>query len=204
MTGILILLLLAALVMAVLWLLRVRGPLLTMIAAALMFGGAGYALQGRPGLPGSPAKGSAQAQYVPVAKARHILMGQFTKSEHWMILADSFAERGKTEEAVGLIQSGLRAHPDDYSLWVGLGNALVDHAGVMTPAAELAYARAQKLAPWSAAPKFFHALALLRSGQRDAALAEWKALLASAPAEAEWRPLVEDGVAMLERGQAGS
>jgi cytochrome c-type biogenesis protein CcmH/NrfG len=119
-------------------------------------------------------------------------------------VADSFAERGKTEEAVGLIQSGLRAHPDDYSLWVGLGNALVDHAGVMTPAAELAYARAEKLAPWSAAPKFFHALALLRSGQRDAALAEWKALLASAPAEADWRPLVEDGVAMLERGQAAS
>jgi len=28
-------------------------------------------------------------------------------------------------------------------------------------------------------------------------------LLASAPAEADWRPLVEDGVAMLER-QAGS
>jgi cytochrome c-type biogenesis protein CcmH/NrfG len=45
---------------------------------------------------------------------------------------------------------------------------------------------------------------LLRSGQRDAALAEWKALLASASANAEWRPLVEDGVAMLERPQAGS
>ena len=64
-------------------------------------------------------------------------------------------------------------------------------------------ARAEKLAPWSAAPKFFHGLGMLRSGQRDVALAEWRALLASAPAEAEWRPLVEDGVAMLER-QAGS
>jgi cytochrome c-type biogenesis protein CcmH len=103
-----------------------------------------------------------------------------------------------------LVQSGLRAHPDDYTLWVGLGNALVDHAGVMTPAAELAYARAEKVAPWSPAPKFFHGLALLRSGQRDAALKEWKALLASAPAQAAWRPLVEDGVAMLERGQAAS
>jgi cytochrome c-type biogenesis protein CcmH len=181
-----------------------RGPLLTLAAAALMFGGAGYAWQGRPGLAGSPAKGSAEAQFVPLAKARHILMGQFTRSEHWMIMADGYASRGSTEEAVGLVQSGLRAHPDDFSLWVGLGNALVDHAGVMTPAAELAYARAAKLAPWSPAPPFFHGLALLRSGQRDQALNEWKALLAAAPAEAEWRPLVEDGVALLERRQAAS
>jgi cytochrome c-type biogenesis protein CcmH len=204
MMGLVFLLILAAASLGALWLMRLRGPLLTFAATALMFGGAGYALQGRPGLSGALGKGSAARQYLPVANARHMLMGQFNKSEHWMIIADSFASRGKTEDAVGLIQSGLRGSPDDYSLWVGLGNALVDHAGVMTPAAELAYARAGKLAPWSPAPKFFHALALLRSGQRDAALEEWRALLASAPAEADWRPLVEDGVAMLERGQAAS
>lgn len=204
MTGLMLLLILAGLALAALRLAGLKGPLLTMAAAALMIGGAGYALQGRPGLAGSPPSATAETRHLPVAKARHALMGQFTKSEHWMIIADSFAARGETQDAVGLIQSGLRAHPDDYSLWVGLGNALVDHAGVMTPAAELAYDRAARLAPWSPAPKFFRALAMLRSGQRDAALAEWKALLASAPAEAEWRPLVEDGVAMLERGQAGS
>ena len=204
MTGYLILLALAGIALAGLRLAGIKGPLLTMAAAALMFGGAGYALQGRPGLAGSPARGSAIARHVPLAKARHILMGQFTKSEHWMIIADSFAARGETADAVGLVQSGLRAHPDEYSLWVGLGNALVDHAGVMTPAAELAYARAANVAPWSPAPKFFHGLALLRSGQRDQALNEWKALLATAPAEAGWRPLVEDGVAMLERPQAAS
>jgi cytochrome c-type biogenesis protein CcmH len=142
----------------------------------------------------------AQARNVPLGKARHVLLGQFTKSEHWLIIADSYAARGKTEDAVGLIQSGLRAHPDDYVLWVGLANALVDHAGVMTPAAELAYGRAARLAPWSPAPPFFRGVALLRSGERDAALAEWRALLASAPADAPWRPLVEDGLATIERG----
>jgi cytochrome c-type biogenesis protein CcmH len=200
MTGFLILLGLAGAALGTLRLARLKGPVLTMAAAALMFGGAGYALQGRPGLGGSPAERSAQSRHVPLARARHILIGRFTKSEHWMIIADSFAARGETQDAVGLVQSGLRAHPNDFSLWVGLGNALVDHAGVMTPAAEFAYARAAKVAPWSPAPPFFHGLALLRSGQRDQALAEWKALLASAPAEAAWRPLVEDGVAMLERG----
>ena len=203
MTGFFILLVLVGLALGALRLLGLKGPLLTMAAAALMFGAAGYAFQGRPGLPGSPASGVAEAHYLPLAKARHAMLGQFTRSEHWLIIADSFAERGKTADAVGLVQSGLRAHPDDYVLWVGLGNALVDHAGVMTPAAELAYARAAKLAPWSPAPHFFHALGLLRSGQRDKALAEWKTLLAAAPAEAEWRPLVEDGVAMLNPPRNG-
>ena len=204
MTGYLLVLLLAGLALGALRLLGVSGPLLMLSAAAMMFGGAGYALHGSADLAGSPAGGMAEARHLPLAKARHAMLGQFTRSEHWMILADSFAARGQTEDAVGLVQSGLRAHPDDFALWVGLGNALVDHAGVMTPAAELAYARAGKLAPWSPAPRFFHALALLRSGERDTALAEWKALLASAPAEADWRPLVEDGVAMLERPQVGS
>ena len=204
MTGYVILLILAALALASLRLLGLRGPLLTLAAAASMLGAAGYAVQGHPSLPGSLARGQAATSHVPLAKARHILIGQFTKAERWLILADSYAARGKTEDAVGLVQSGLRANPNDFTLWVGLGNALVDHAGMLTPAAELAFDRAGRLAPWSPAPPFFHGLALLRSGQRDAALAEWKALLASASANAEWRPLVEDGVAMLERPQAGS
>jgi cytochrome c-type biogenesis protein CcmH len=203
-TGLLLLVLLACVALAGLRLLGLAGPLLTMAAAALMLGGAGYALQGRPGLAASAPKAAAQSRHLPVANARHVMLGQFTRSESWLIIADSFAARGKTADAVGLVQSGLRAHPDDYVLWVGLGNALVDHAGIMTPAAELAFDRAAKLAPWSPAPPFFRGVALLRSGEGAAALAQWKAVLAGAPADAEWRPLVEDGVAALERAQAGS
>ncbi len=204
MSGLLIVLLLAGVALGGLRLLGLRGPLLTMAAAALMFGGAGYALQGRPGLDGSPARGAPEASHLPLGNARHAFFDQFTSSERWLIIADSYASRGKTEDAVGLVQAGLRAHPNDFVLWIGLGNALVDHAGIMTPAAELAYDRAAKLAPWSPAPAFFHGLAMFRSGEREAALSEWKALLANAPANAGWRPLVEDGVAMIERGQAAS
>jgi len=204
MTGMLFLLILTGVALAALRLLGLGGPLLTMAAAALMLGGAGYALQGRPSLPGSVPNAAAQSRHLPVANARHVMLGQFTRSERWLIIADSFAARGKTADAVGLVQSGLRAHPDDYVLWVGLGNALVDHAGIMTPAAELAFDRAARLAPWSPAPPFFRGVALMRSGDGEAALALWKAVLASAPADAEWRPLVEDGVAALEKAQTGS
>ena len=204
MSGLLLIVLLLAAALGALRLLGVRGGFLAMASAALLFGAAGYAFQGRPGLDGSPALGLAQARHVPLARARHLLLGQFTSSERWLIIADSYAARGKTADAVGLVQSGLRAHPDDYVLWLGLGNALVDHAGVLTPAAELAFARSAKLAPWSPAPRFFHGVALLRSGEREQALATWRELLADAPADAGWRPLVEDGIAALERPQAGS
>ena len=46
--------LLVAVTLGVLWLARLRGAMLQLAAAALLFGAAGYALQGRPGLAGSP------------------------------------------------------------------------------------------------------------------------------------------------------
>ena len=63
-------------------------------------------------------------------------------------------------------------------MWVGLGNALVDHAGTLTPAGELAYRRAAELAPGHPAPRFFLGLALARSGDRAGAVAMWRQILA--------------------------
>ena len=74
MTGYLIVVLLAGLALSALRLLRVSGPLLMLSAAAMMFGGAGYALHGRPDLAGSPARGMAEARHLPLAKARHAML----------------------------------------------------------------------------------------------------------------------------------
>ncbi len=50
MSGWIALLLLIALSLAILWMLRVRGAMLQLAGAALLFGAAGYAAFGRPGL----------------------------------------------------------------------------------------------------------------------------------------------------------
>ena len=202
MTGYLLLLLLVALSLGAMRLIGVRGPLLMLAAAALLFGSAGYALQGRPGLPGSAPRPAAESAPLPLANARHAFFGRFNRSDRWLIISDSYASRGDTANAVGIIRAGLRAHPDDFMLWVGLGNALTDHARVITPAAGLAFDRAEQLAPWSPAPRFFRGLAFLRSSDPQAALKEWRSLLADAPAEARWRSIVEDGIALIERGPA--
>lgn len=179
-------------------LLGVRGPLLQLSLAALLFGAAGYAIQGRPGLDSSTRATEQRRPPIPLTSLRHAFGGKFGPTEHWLLIAESYARRGNTADAVGVLKSAVREHPGDPSLWVGLGNALVDHAGVVTPAAELAYRRAAELAPAYPAPRFFFGLALARSGDRQAALSLWHSVLADAPADASWRPYVEDAIAALQ------
>lgn len=180
----------------------VRGALLQLAGAALLFGAAGYAVQGRPDLGGSPrAQGQAPAP-IPLTTLRHAFFGQFSAGSSWLTIAESYASRGRTRDAVGVLRSAVRQHPRNIALWVGLGNALVDHASALTPAAQLAYSRAAELAPAHPAPKFFYGLALARSGERAGALALWNSVLADAPAEAGWRPYVEDAIAALGDGRA--
>ena len=208
--GWLILFILIAGGVALLWALRVRDGLLTASAAALLLGASGYALQGRPALPGAPAQAVDKREAFPLTDARHAFFGHFTPAESWLRISEALARNGKSEDAVGILQNAARRYPGDPQLWVGLGNALVDHAHGLTPPAELAYRRAAELAPGHPAPPFFYGLALARSGERAGAVAMWQQVLKTAPASAKWRPLVEQGIAALSdkraeaKPQAGS
>jgi cytochrome c-type biogenesis protein CcmH len=195
--GWLVLLVLIAAALAALWVLGLRGGLLTASAAALTLGGAGYALQGRPGFAGAPASAPAPAETVPLAEARHIFFDRFTRAESWLVMAEALERRGRTADSAALLQNAVRRSPGDQQLWIGLGNALVAHSRGLTPPAELAYRRAAELNPAHPAPAFFYGLALARSGEPASAIAVWKSLLENAPADAPWRPLVENGVAAL-------
>lgn len=195
--GWLVLLVLVAFSLGLLWLLGVRGGLFKAAIAALLLGGAGYAYQGNPDLAGAPAEGNQAHEFVPLSDARHAFYGNFSPEEPWLGMAEGLARTGDTEDAVGLLQNAVRRYPGSPQLWVGLGNALVDHARGLTPPAELAYQRAAQLAPGYPAAPFFYGLALARSGDREAAVALWRRVLAKSPPNAPWRPLIEQGVAAL-------
>ena len=192
----------ALLALALLWAMKLRGPMLTMAAAAIAFGCAGYALQGSPDLEGQPRAAARRAPPLPLTGARQAMMGQFDYADTWLNMADALASRGNTEDAAKLLHTQVARHPRDYKLWVGLGNALTDHARTITPAARLAYARAAELAPGYPAPKFFLGLAEARSGNSQEAVRLWREILASAPPNASWRPLIEDGIGLVSRGTA--
>jgi cytochrome c-type biogenesis protein CcmH len=202
MTGWIILAGLFAISLGILALLRVRGSILMLAASAMLFGCIGYVVQGQPGLPGSPRDASAFQAPIPLTDMRHAFFGNFTGEESWLSISEALARSGDTDEAVGVLQNAVGKYPRNAQLWVGLGNALVDHAGVLTPASEYAYQRAAELAPGHPAPLFFMGLALARSGDGQGALALWKEVLARAPADAEWRPMVEDAVAALSPKQS--
>jgi cytochrome c-type biogenesis protein CcmH len=185
-----------------LWLLGVRTGLLKAVAAALLLGASGYALQGSPGLPGSLAQGAEGRSVVPLTEARHAFFGNFSGAESWLVMSEALARNGNMQDAVGILQNAVRRYPADEELWIGLGNALVDHAHGLTPPAELAFQRAAEVAPGHPAAPFFYGLALARSGDRAAAVEIWRRILANAPANASWRPLIEQGVAALSKPSA--
>jgi len=202
--GLLWLAAIAAVTFGLLWLLRLRGPLLTLAAAAIAFGCAGYALQGRPDLGGSPRAAAERPPPMPLTDARHALTGQFDYADSWLNLADALASRGRTEDAARLLQSQVARHPGDYKLWIGLGNALADHSRTLSPAARFAFGRAAELAPGHPAPPFFLGLAEARSGNPQEAARLWREILAGAPANASWRPLIENSLLLAQPPQAGS
>lgn len=204
--GWLLIALLGALILLGLW--RIAGFErlgLQLAGSALLLAMAGYAWQGRPGLAGQPVPPPARLELPEsvFAQTREAMLGTVDRASFWLRMADSYHQRGDTYSAAAILRSGVKAHPDDPDLWVGLGNALVVHGGgMMTPAAELAFNRAATIAPEHPGPKFFYGLALAQGGRLDEAERIWLALLARAPADAGWRPMVAERVQMIAQLRA--
>jgi cytochrome c-type biogenesis protein CcmH len=197
---------LAAAALIALWrLARLDTAALQLVAAALLFGIAGYAWQGRPTMAGAPADRTEKAEVreTDFSRTREDVLGRFDTAWRWLNVADGLQRAGDTEGAVDVIRAAIRAHPDNPDLWIGLGNALVVHGnGLMSPAADLAFRRAEGLEPGHPAPRFFYAVALAEGGRFTDAEAIWRDLLATTPAKLSWRPLIEQRIQAVEQMRA--
>jgi len=173
-----------------------------LVAAALFLAIAGYAWQGSPGLPGKPTPPPEDSK-VPdssFAQEREKLLARFGADADVLGTADAFHRQGLNLYAIGIIKGGLEKRPNSADLWVGLGNALVIHGGgLMSPAAQLAFQRAETLAPDHPGPPFFMGLAYAQAGQLDRAEATWRALLDRSPANASYRPELEERLIEIEQ-----
>jgi len=182
-----------------------RPGALQLAAAGLLLALVGYAWQGNPSLPGRPTRAKVETKAIDsdFSRTRETVLGRFDRASQWLTIADGYLRRGDTRNAVGIIRSGLRSNPSDPDLWVGLGNALVMHSeGLMTPAAELAFLRAAELAPGHPGPRFYYGMALIPSGRFADTERIWTELLEDAPADASWRPLIEQRLAILKEVRA--
>lgn len=207
MTGWAIMLLLSLAVAGGLWRYLARDmAALQFLGATLLLALAGYAWQGRPGLAGAPKPApvrQALAADTGFADLRPDLMGRFNNAANWLTLAESYQRTGDTRSGVEIIQNALRRSPNNADLWVGLGNALVMHAdGLMTPAAEIAFNQASRIAPDHPGPRFFYGLALAQGGRHDQAEQIWRQLLAAAPPSANWRDAIQQQIEALDQARA--
>ncbi len=172
-----------------------------MFGAVLMFGMAGYALQGSPGMPAAPKSAEAidPESGEAMVEARRALFDPVRPKPHYLTVSDGFARRGKFERAANILKSGLANDPGNGEGWLALANALVEHAGgQITPASLYSYSRAEQLMPRNPGPAYFLGFALIRSGQPGQARAVWSELLDSSPPDAPWREDLAERIAQLD------
>ncbi|KUR71608.1 cytochrome C biosynthesis protein [Novosphingobium fuchskuhlense] len=170
-------------------------------AAALLFGIAGYALQGHPGQPGAPQAPVENARLTDqtLLKERQQMGAGFGQGQSWLILADALTRQGQFGAASDVLRKAIAKSPQDADLWVALGNALVGHTeGVITPAAQFAFQKAANIAPDHPGPPFFMGLALAQTGRLAEARVLWAQLLARSPADAPYRPDLQSRLQQLD------
>ncbi len=172
-----------------------------LFGAALLFGLAGYALQGSPGLAGSPKLAGAKndAGNFALVDARRQMFNPDRAPSRYVTVADGFARRGQFEDAAGILSGAVSQNSNDGEAWLALANALVEHAdGSLTPAALYAYGQAQEVLPGHPGPSYFLGVSLIRSGQPVEARKLWAETLERAPADAPWRQQMEERLARLD------
>lgn len=181
-----------------------RRPLWSLGGAALMLGATGYALQGRPFLPGQPARPQSDRAAVDpgLIDLRDRMLGrpQFSGDGAYLVAADAMRREGEDRLAVQAILGGLRRIPNSLLLWVGLGDALAQHdGGRVSPPALFAFQQARRISPAHPAPPFFLGLAYVRAGDFAAARPLWAKALALSPEGTSYRRDIAVRLALLDR-----
>src|SRR5437868_12929101 len=118
--------------------------------------------------------------------------------EGWVLLARTFGSLERYPEAREAYAQAIALAPKEPRLHAELGELLVLAAGgEVTAEAEAEFAKAGD----DPRARFYHAEAELQHGDREAAKATLRELLATAPAEAPWRKVVQERLAEIAPGE---
>jgi cytochrome c-type biogenesis protein CcmH len=110
----------------------------------------------------------------------------------WTVLAPVLARLGRYDDAVGAYRNVITYAGDNAERRADLGEALALAAGgVVTAEAKSEFERAVAQNSEEPRANYFLGLAAEQDGRKADAAAIWRAVLAKAPPDAPWRPLVE-------------
>ncbi|MFH1341504.1 MAG: c-type cytochrome biogenesis protein CcmI [Pseudomonadota bacterium] len=115
-----------------------------------------------------------------------------TDGRGWNVLAPVLARLGRFEEAARAYRNSITYNGDSSERRSDLGEALAAAAGgVVTAEAKAEFERAVALNADEVKASYFLGLAAEQDGRGDEAASIWRAMLAKAPPDAPWRPLVQ-------------
>jgi len=121
----------------------------------------------------------------------------------WAQLGDLYLSLQRFEEAATALEQAIQQGADPKLTQSRYGEALTQLAdGQVTPDAAIALRKGLAADPADPRSRFYLALAEAEAGRIDEAVAAWNQLLADAPADADWRALVEQTIAAAERAKA--
>ena len=133
-----------------------------------------------------------------VAQVEQHLEKNPTDGRGWSVLAPVLARLGRYDDAVRAYHNSIIHNGDSASRRADLGEALAAAAGgVVTSEAKAEFERALALNPDEVKARYFLGLAAEQDGRTAEAASIWGAMLAKAPPDAPWRPLVQAALARV-------
>jgi cytochrome c-type biogenesis protein CcmH len=124
-----------------------------------------------------------------------------TDGRGWNVLAPVLERLGRFDDAVRAYRNVLTYNGESAERRADLGEAISAAAGgVVTAEAKTEFERAQALNADDPKASYFLGLAAEQDGRKDDAANIWRGLLAKAPADAPWRPLVQSSLARVGGG----
>lgn len=126
-----------------------------------------------------------------------------TDGRGWNVLAPVLAKLGRFDDAVRAYRNSITYNGDSAERRADLGETLAAAAGgVITSEAKAEFERAIALNANEVKASYFLGVAAEQDGRATEAASIWRAMLAGAPADAPWRPLVQAALARVGGGTA--
>src|SRR6266699_92888 len=121
-----------------------------------------------------------------------------TDGRGWNVIAPVLARLGRYDDAVRAYRNSITHNGDSAQRRADLGEAIAGAAGgVITAEAKAEFERAVALNADEVKASYFLGVAAEQDGRTAEAVSIWRAMLAKAPTDAPWRPLVEAALARV-------
>ncbi len=164
-----------------------------------------YLREGSPNLPSVPhsermARAVANNDFPAlVAQVEEHLAAKPNDVQGWIVLAPAYRRLERFSDAANAYAQIIRLKGASPDVLADYGEALV-HAnqGLISADASKAFNQALTMDNNNYKALFYKGLGLRQEGKTNAAVAVWKAMLASAPADASWRSIVENQISRAE------